>query len=113
MVMPYLLGKILWMGRITISAEAGQHIGTIWGHGSYLAPDWSADFLHRMGLYIAARHHGLSTVDAHQFTQADFDNLDPEERARLSVIVQDEIKTNRFDPADGSAEVYTISNRSF
>jgi nitric oxide reductase subunit B len=36
--------------------EAGQNIwqsiggmqqGSIWGHGSYLAPDWSADWLHR------------------------------------------------------------------
>ena len=39
-------------------SRGGQHIGSIWGHGSYLAPDWSADFLHRMGLYLAARHLG-------------------------------------------------------
>ena len=25
----------------------GQEVGSIWGHGSYLAPDWSADWLHR------------------------------------------------------------------
>jgi len=40
-------------------SRGGQHIGTIWGHGSYLAPDWSADFLHRMGLFLAARQNGL------------------------------------------------------
>ncbi|HWO19808.1 MAG TPA: nitric-oxide reductase large subunit [Kofleriaceae bacterium] len=25
----------------------GQQLGSVWGHGAYLAPDWSADWLHR------------------------------------------------------------------
>ena len=82
-------------------SRGGQHIGTIWGHGSYLAPDWSADFLHRMGLFLAARNHGLSSTEAHDFAQADFENLDSVERARLSAIVENEIKTNRYDPKTG------------
>src|SRR3954469_16347947 len=28
-------------------AAGGQQLGTVWGHGSYVAPDWSADWLHR------------------------------------------------------------------
>jgi nitric oxide reductase subunit B len=24
-----------------------QQIGSIWGHGAYIAPDWTADWLHR------------------------------------------------------------------
>ena len=43
-------------GQNLYFSRGGQHIGSIWGHGSYLAPDWSADFLHRMGLFLAARH---------------------------------------------------------
>jgi nitric oxide reductase subunit B len=82
-------------------SRGGQNIGTIWGHGSYLAPDWSADFLHRMGLFLAARHHGLSEAQATRFTQADFDHLESQERARLGAIVREEIKTNRFDPKTG------------
>ncbi|MFT6437251.1 MAG: nitric oxide reductase subunit B [Candidatus Azotimanducaceae bacterium] len=31
----------------------GMQKGTIWGHGSYLAPDWSADWLHREAMEIA------------------------------------------------------------
>src|SRR5512142_3174094 len=30
----------------------GQEVGTIWGHGSYVAPDWSADWLHREAVYM-------------------------------------------------------------
>ena len=25
----------------------GMEMGSIWGHGSYVAPDWTADYLHR------------------------------------------------------------------
>ena len=25
----------------------GQELGSVWGHGAYVAPDWSADQLHR------------------------------------------------------------------
>ena len=41
-------------GQKLYLSRGGQDMGTIWGHGSYLAPDWSADFLHRMGLYVGA-----------------------------------------------------------
>ena len=43
-------------GQKLYLSRGGQDMGTIWGHGSYLAPDWSADYLHRMGLYVGARH---------------------------------------------------------
>ncbi len=46
-------------GQKLYLSRGGQDMGTIWGHGSYLAPDWSADFLHRMGLYVGARLTGL------------------------------------------------------
>ena len=30
----------------------GQEIGTVWGHGAYQAPDWSADWLHKEAVFI-------------------------------------------------------------
>jgi len=82
-------------------SRGGQHIGTIWGHGSYLAPDWSADFLHRTGLFIAARLYGLDPEQAGRFTQEDFDALDNVTRARLSALVREEIRNNRYDASSG------------
>ncbi len=32
----------------------GMQQGSIWGHGSYLAPDWTADWLHRESLALLA-----------------------------------------------------------
>ena len=40
-------------GQATYLSRGGQHIGSVWGHGSYLAPDWTADVLHRWGLATA------------------------------------------------------------
>ncbi len=34
-------------GREVWQTTGGQQQGSIWGHGAYVAPDWSADWLHR------------------------------------------------------------------
>ena len=36
-----LTGQTVWQ------STGGQQLGSIWGHGAYQAPDWSADWLHR------------------------------------------------------------------
>lgn len=36
-----LQGQTIWQ------SIGGQQIGSIWGHGAYQAPDWTADWLHR------------------------------------------------------------------
>ncbi len=97
-------GEVVFTGQDIIDGQnyyfsrGGQHIGTIWGHGSYLAPDWSADYLHRLGLFIAARYHNLDQAQAEAFSQQDFEALDQVTRANLSALVQQEVKTNRFNP---------------
>jgi nitric oxide reductase subunit B len=39
-------------GQEIYLARGGQHIGSVWGHGSYLAPDWTADVLHKWGSFL-------------------------------------------------------------
>ena len=34
-------------GRQVWQSIGGQQLGSIWGHGALVAPDWSADWLHR------------------------------------------------------------------
>ena len=36
-----LTGQQVWQ------STGGQQLGSVWGHGAYQAPDWSADWLHR------------------------------------------------------------------
>jgi nitric oxide reductase subunit B len=53
-------GKVLFTGeQIQKGQEAwlsvgGQQLGTVWGHGAYVAPDWSADWLHREATELQA-----------------------------------------------------------
>jgi nitric oxide reductase subunit B len=98
----------VWFGEADITggqqyffSRGGQHIGSVWGHGAYLAPDWSADYLHREGLFLAARLLGKSPEAAAAFTQADLEKLDPGTRGRITALVASDIKANRYDAASG------------
>ena len=81
-------------GQATYLSRGGQHIGSVWGHGSYLAPDWTADVLHRWGLATA----GVLYDGQPDFSQADLEALPATERASLQAKVSQEFKTNRYDP---------------
>jgi nitric oxide reductase subunit B len=87
------------VGQRFYLARGGQNIGSIWGHGAYLAPDWSADALHRTALVTAGLHHGLSAEDARQFDQARLEKLEAGERGRVQALVARELKANRYDAA--------------
>ena len=38
-------------GQNVWQSIGGQELCTVWGHGSYVAPDWTADWLHREALW--------------------------------------------------------------
>jgi nitric oxide reductase subunit B len=100
-------------GQKLYLSRGGQDMGTIWGHGAYLAPDWSADFLHRMGLYVAARLSGRTAAAAGVFTQADFDALDDVRKADARALATREIKTNRFNAAADTLTFTTAQAEAF
>ena len=39
-------------GQNVWQALGGMEVGSIWGHGSYVAPDWTADWLHREATFV-------------------------------------------------------------
>jgi nitric oxide reductase subunit B len=80
-------------------ARGGQSTGSVWGHGSYLAPDWTADALHRTALVAAGLARGLAPAQAVAFTQADLEALPAGERGRVEAEVARELKQNRYDAA--------------
>ena len=66
--------------------------GTIWGHGAYLGPDYSAEALHRIG------HDTLAALAQQQYGKRVAD-LTPRQTAALRAEVAVVLKTNRYDPA--------------
>ena len=67
-------------GQQVWQSTGGQQLGSIWGHGAYQAPDWTADWLHRellAWLDLAAQQaHGKP------FDRLDADAETPQRRAR-------------------------------
>ena len=45
-------------GQNVWQSTGGQQVGSIWGHGAYVAPDWSADWLHREAVWLLDRWAG-------------------------------------------------------
>ena len=39
-------------GQTAWQSVGGMELGSIWGHGAYEGPDWSADWLHRVAVAI-------------------------------------------------------------
>ncbi len=39
-------------GQNVWQSMGGQTVGSVWGHGAYIAPDWTADYLHREYLFL-------------------------------------------------------------
>jgi nitric oxide reductase subunit B len=87
------------LGQRAYLSRGGQQTGSIWGHGAYLAPDWSADALHRTGLVAAGLARGLPAREAAAFSQADLEALPPGERGRVEAEVRAELRRNRYDAA--------------
>ncbi|SMF56561.1 nitric oxide reductase, NorZ apoprotein [Tistlia consotensis] len=87
-------------GRQVYQSMGGQQLGSIWGHGAYLAPDWSADWLHREATAL------LDIWAARDYGAAAFDALDAERQAPLKARLKAEMRANSYDPASG---VVTVS----
>ncbi|MBL8630597.1 MAG: hypothetical protein JNM81_13255, partial [Rhodospirillaceae bacterium] len=50
-------------GQGVWQSTGGMQQGSIWGHGGYLAPDWSADWLHREAVGLLARIAAADTSE--------------------------------------------------
>lgn len=86
-------------GQNVWQSFGGMEIGSVWGHGSYAAPDWTADWLHREAMFILDRW-------ATSEFGTEYSKLSEERRAQLQGRLAAEMRTNTFD---GSTRVITIS----
>ena len=93
-------------GQNVWQAMGGMESGSIWGHGSYVAPDWSADYLHREALFI------LNEWSQKDFSN-DYDNLASEQKAILRQRLQDTVRKNNYDEATGRLTIEPVRARAF
>ena len=92
-------GQDILDGQNVWQSMGGQEVGSIWGHGAYTAPDWTADWLHRESIFI------LNKWSQSDYKQ-NFEDLDTEKQGALERRLQKELRKNTYDEATG---VLTIS----
>ena len=103
-------GEVLFTGdQVRLGQQAwrtagGQQLGTVWGHGSYVAPDWSADWLHREAVSLRALRAQAERARVPVPTDAD--------HAALDARVRDEMRRNTHDPVTGIVTVSTERARA-
>ena len=93
-------------GQNVWQSMGGMEVGSIWGHGSYVAPDWSADWLHREATYILAKW-------ANAEFGAEYANLNGEQQAQLQGRLATVMRTNTYDPATKAITVAPIRADAF
>ncbi len=92
-------GDQIRRGQDVWRSVGGQELGSIWGHGAYTAPDWTADWLHREAIWLLdewSREQGIGS----------YADLEGEQQAGLQARVQAEMRTNTFDE---QAQTITLS----
>ena len=89
-------GEQIQEGQKAWRSAGGQQLGTVWGHGSYVAPDWSADWLHREALALQKllgqqQRGGAATTTA--------------DRAAVDAMLREQMRTNTYDKASDTVTV--------
>jgi len=75
-------------------------LGSVWGHGTYRGPDFTAQALHNMAVV-------MRDVYANQTYGMAYDSLDTEKAGATDAVVIKQIKTNGYDKA---SDTLTLTN---
>ena len=94
-------------GQNVWQSTGGQEMGTIWGHGSYVAPDWTADWLHRESEWI------LNYWAQTEYNTASYKQLDPDVFASLRSRLEREVRENTYNPTTGMLTLSPVRAMAF
>ena len=93
-------------GQNVWQSIGGQEVGSIFGHGAYVAPDWTADYLHREVTFILDRR--AQTLGATNYAA-----LPIEPQAALRARLEQEMRANTYDAATGRITISTERAAAF
>jgi nitric oxide reductase subunit B len=90
-------GEQVQKGQQVWLSSGGQQQGSVWGHGAYVAPDWSADWLHREAVALQA----IRTQELRKAPAA----LTAADRGAIDGALKEEMRRNTYDEASGTVTV--------
>lgn len=85
-----MTGESILDGQTAWQSVGGMQLGSIWGHGAYQAPDWTADWLHRE--LVAWLNIAAAEVFA-----AEYEDLTPAQQNQLQFELKQAYRTNTYD----------------
>ena len=99
-------GELLFTGQDIKDGQniwqsiGGQEVGSIWGHGAYVAPDWTADYLHREAQYLLNRW-------SQEEQGKTFNQLTEVEQATMERRLQVFLRKNRYDETTSTLVIHS------
>ena len=93
-------------GQNVWQALGGMEVGSVWGHGSYVAPDWTADWLHREATFV------LNDWAAGDYGKP-YDQLAAEDQARLRGRLEEMYRRNSYDAATQTVRIDAVRAKAF
>ncbi|WP_286177575.1 hypothetical protein [Stieleria mannarensis] len=84
----------------------GMQVGSVWGHGSYVALDWTADWLHREAVFILDKWGTAEFGKPH-------DELSAEQQGQLTGRLAGQLHENNYDASTGRSEPRDRRSPSF
>ena len=92
-------------GQSAWQSIGGMSVGTVWGHGAYQAPDWTADWIHREVL-------GWLEQQAQREFGKSYNDLAERDKATLHYDAQQAFRKNTYDAATGKVTLSADRVRS-
>jgi nitric oxide reductase subunit B len=99
-------GEDIKDGQNIWQSIGGQEIGTIWGHGAYVAPDWTADYLHREAQFLLNKW-------SQETYGGTFETLTNDQQAALESRLQTFLKVNTYDEASQTLVIHNERYEAF
>lgn len=93
-------------GQNVWQSMGGMQVGSVWGHGSYVAPDWTADWLHRECIYIL--DHWAKSEFGEEFA-----SLNNEKQSQLSGRLATIMRANTYNPDTGTITIDPLRADAF
>ncbi|MDT3697818.1 MAG: cbb3-type cytochrome c oxidase subunit I [Thermincola sp.] len=94
------------LGQASYQEYGLMDLGSVWGHGTYRGPDFSAEALHNIGL-------SMREFYAKKNFNSDYEKLGTAEKSAVDGLMLADIKTNRYDAASETltlteAQIYAL-----
>ena len=93
-------------GQNVWQALGGMEVGSVWGHGSYVAPDWTADWLHREATFVLNEWSGAEYGKP-------YEQLAAEDQAKLRGRLEEMYRRNNYDASTHVLRIDAVRAKAF